>query len=160
MKRDTVVALQLSVRAAVAATLSAIIARLLELSFPLYAMIAAVIVTDLAPRRTRELSGPRIAGTVLGAGAGALIAQFLAVNVWTFALGIFATMFIMQLLRVPEAAKLAGYVCGIVLLDYHADAWRYALDRLLETLIGIAVAVAVSFVPKIIPDPKPKESGS
>ena len=160
MKRETVAALQLSTRATLAATLSVIIARVLELTFPLYAMIAAVIVTDLSARRTRELAGPRIAGTIFGAGGGAAIAQFLPVNVWTFALGILGSMFVMQLMRLPEAAKLAGYVCGIVLLDHHQSAWFYAFDRLIETVLGIAVAVAVSVVPKLIPETNVTEGGS
>ena len=158
MKRETITACQLSGRAALAATLAVVAARLMGLAHPLYAMIAAVIVTDLVPKRTRELAGPRIAGTILGAGAGALVTQFLPVNIWTFGLGILVTMFVMQLLRVPEAARLAGYLCGIVLLEHRDSAWLYAFDRLIETVLGIAVAVAVSLVPKLIAHPKPTES--
>jgi uncharacterized membrane protein YgaE (UPF0421/DUF939 family) len=160
MKRETLSAFQLSTRAAVAATVAVIIARLLGMQHPLYAMIAAVIVTDLVPKRTRALAIPRVAGTLIGAGLGAVIADFAPPSVWLFALGIMVAMLIAQLMRLHDAARLAGYLCGIVLLEHRDNAWLYALDRLLETLLGIGVAVLVSLLPKLIPEAKVTESGS
>jgi uncharacterized membrane protein YgaE (UPF0421/DUF939 family) len=109
-------ALQLATRAAAAALIALAFARTLGLDFPLYAMIAAVIVTDLAPARTRRLAVPRLTGTVLGAGIGALLASLPGHGPWTLAAGILVTMFVTDLLGWPDAARLAGYVCGIVLI--------------------------------------------
>jgi uncharacterized membrane protein YgaE (UPF0421/DUF939 family) len=113
-------------------------------------MIAAVIVTDLSPAHTRELALPRLAGTVIGAGIGAAAVPVLGGGVWTMALGVLVAMFMAQTLKWPEAAKLAGYVCGLVVLEHGDQAWTDALLRFVETVLGIAAAVLVSLVPKLI----------
>lgn len=141
---------QLSLRAALSAGLAVWIAQLLQLQFPLYALIAAVLVTDLSPPQSRLLGLRRLAGTVLGAAAGAALTQVLPPGPASIGISILGVMLLSQLLRLEAATKLAGYVCGIVMLDFSAEPWTYALYRLIETLVGIGVGVVVSFVPKLI----------
>ena len=143
-------ALQLATRAAAGALISVLLAQWLGLEFPLYAMIAAVIVTDLSPVRTRQLALPRLAGTVLGACVGALAVRWLGTGALAIALGVLIAMFVAQASGWAEAAKLAGYVCGLVVLEHSAEPWTYALYRFIETVIGIAVAVGISLVPKLV----------
>src|SRR3954465_4063332 len=150
MTRATVLAsLGLSLRAASAAWISLLVAQLMSLPHPIYAMISAVIVTDISAAKTRQLSLPRLVGTVLGASLGALIDSFMKENLWTVGLGILAAMLLTQLLSLPDAAKGAGYVCGIVVLNYRGNPWSYALYRTGETALGIAAAALVSLVPKL-----------
>jgi uncharacterized membrane protein YgaE (UPF0421/DUF939 family) len=111
-------------------------------------MIAAVIVTDLSPARTRELAVPRLLGTLVGAGIGAVAAITLGTAAWAMGVAMLVTIFGVHAFGLREAAKLTGYVCGIVVLEHAAEPWAYALARLTETVIGVAVAVLVSMVPK------------
>jgi uncharacterized membrane protein YgaE (UPF0421/DUF939 family) len=149
-----VAALQPSIRAALAAGLSIAIARLLRLQFPIYAMIA-VIVTDLSPSRTRPLALGRLVGTVLGAALGIVIEPCLKPSAWVIGLGILAVMLLSHLFGLHDAANVAGYVCGIVMLDHGADPWSYALYRVIETDLGIGLALLVSLVPILVRSPRP-----
>jgi uncharacterized membrane protein YgaE (UPF0421/DUF939 family) len=152
-------ALRPSIRAALAASLAVVVAQLLGLRYPLYAMIAAVIVTGLSALRTRRLALQRLVRTVLGTGLGAVIDQSLPTGVWA-ALGVLIAMSSSYLLRLNEAAKLAGYVCGIVVLEHGDEAGTYALHRVMETILGMAFAVLVSLVPPLIRIDEPNQEDS
>lgn len=153
-------AFQLSLRAALAAALSLAFAQLLELQFPIYAMISAVVVTDLKASETWKLGLPRIAGTVLGATLGAVTCAVLRPSAWETGLAILAAMFLSHLLHLRNSAKVTGYVCGIVLLAYGDHPWSYALHRTIETALGIGMAMLVSFVPKLIATDEPARPDS
>ena len=142
-------ALQLSIRAGVAAILALVAAQLLHLQHPLYAMISAVVITDLDATQTPKLALPRLAGTLIGSALGAAINTLLLPSLWTIAPGIMIAMFVSHLISMP-AARVAGYVCGIVLLDHGDAPWLYALFRMVETALGIAAAMGVSVVPKLL----------
>jgi uncharacterized membrane protein YgaE (UPF0421/DUF939 family) len=144
-------ALQVAVRAAVAAGLSVAIAQYLRFERPHYAMIAAVIVTELSPEQTRQLGLMKFGGTVVGAGVGALLGQIMQPNPFSVGLGIVVSMLLSYALRLRDAARLAGFTSGIVLLNFSEAPWHYSYRRLLETTLGIAMAVLVSYVPKLIP---------
>jgi uncharacterized membrane protein YgaE (UPF0421/DUF939 family) len=143
-------AAQLSVRAAVAAGLSLALARMLNLEFPIYAFIAAVIVTDLSPAQTTRLGWRRLVATVVGATCGAALSGALPPGPWAIASGVLIGMLLCSLIRMQEGAKVAGYICGIVMLSYGAEPWSYAFYRLFETILGIAVAWVISLVPKLV----------
>jgi uncharacterized membrane protein YgaE (UPF0421/DUF939 family) len=149
-------ALQLSLRAAVAAVLAFGAAQLLQLPHPLYAMISAVIVTDLQPSETPKLAFPRLVGTMIGSTFGAAINTLISPSPWSLGLGIMIAMFTTQLISQPTAAKVAGYVCGIVLLDHGDAPWTYGFFRMVETALGIGAGMCVSVIPKLL-RPKNRE---
>jgi uncharacterized membrane protein YgaE (UPF0421/DUF939 family) len=148
--RDYIPSIQLSSRAALAATLSVAIAQWLQFPSPLYAMIAAVIVTDLSPAKTRELGIPRIIGTCLGAFSGALAVRWLPSEAWAVGVAVVVPMFLCHAWVMKESGRLAGYLAGLVVLTHSGNPWFYAIDRVVETLLGIGVAVFVSLAPKLL----------
>jgi uncharacterized membrane protein YgaE (UPF0421/DUF939 family) len=148
---------QLALRAAVGAGASIAIARALKLEHPIYAFLAAVIVTDLLPSQSRHLGLRRLLATVLGAACGATLGPMLGAGPWAVGLGVMAAMLLSQFAGARDAAKVAGYICGIVVLDHSAEPWHYAFYRLIETALGVLVAWAISYVPKLIRMEEPEK---
>jgi uncharacterized membrane protein YgaE (UPF0421/DUF939 family) len=142
-------ALQLSTRAAVSAAVALATAQLLQLDTPIFAMVAAVVVTELTAAQTRELALRRLAGTVLGASTGALLSYVVPAGPLAVGVSILVAMFLSHLFRIEAAARLTGFVCGLVVLAYGDHPWAHALDRTLETMLGIGAAYIVSHVPKL-----------
>jgi uncharacterized membrane protein YgaE (UPF0421/DUF939 family) len=141
-------ALQLSLRAACAAGLSFWIATLLGADYAIYALVASVLVTDLSPATSRRLALRRLAGTVVGATAGASLSYLLPIGPIAIAAAILAAMLVAYVARLEDAAaRVAGYVAGIVIFAHGAHPWLYAFDRAWETVIGIITALAVGSVP-------------
>jgi uncharacterized membrane protein YgaE (UPF0421/DUF939 family) len=150
MTRPTLTAsFQLAVRAAAAASMAVVVARILGFQSPLYAVISAVFVMDLSPAQTRQLAVPRLGGTLLGAVMGAVLSQFLRPGPFAAGFGVLLAMLTCGVLRLQDAARIAGYVCGVIVLTHSDRPWSHAFDRLIETTLGIAMAVLVSFVPKL-----------
>jgi uncharacterized membrane protein YgaE (UPF0421/DUF939 family) len=142
--------IQLSLRSALAALVALLAALWLGLEYPMYAFIAAVIVTDLKPGVSQTLGLRRIFATLVGAVCGASLTSLLPSSAWGVGIGVFLAMVAAQLLGAGEGARVAGYISGIVLLDHSTAPWSYALYRFLETALGVLVAWAISFVPKLV----------
>lgn len=148
---------QLAVRAAAGASVSFAIAELLKLDHPIIAFTAAVIVTDLKPAQTRELGVRRLGATLVGGLTGAILGMAIRPTAWGIGLSVLVAILISYGLRAREGAKVAGYICGLIVLDHSAEPWKDALARMFETGLGVSVAWAISYVPKLIPVEEPAE---
>jgi uncharacterized membrane protein YgaE (UPF0421/DUF939 family) len=142
--------LQLAIRASVAAGLSIAIAYALKLEYPLYAFISAVIVTDLNAAQTRDLGVRRMVASVVGAICGAMLSLVLPAGPIGIGISILSAMLVCLMIGARDGAKVAGYICGIVVLEHSMQPWAYAFHRCLETALGIAIAWGISYVPKLI----------
>src|SRR3954453_18479216 len=112
---------QLPLRAGLAAALAQAIAVFLGLPYPAFAMVAAILVTDLAPEQSRQLGLRRIGGTLIGAALGAVLGAILEPHPWSIALPIGAAMSVSNLLHAQGGARLAGFTSALVLLSPGAE---------------------------------------
>ena len=145
-----ITALQLSLRAATAAGLSVGIAQWLKLPFPIYALIASVLVIDLSPAKTLQMALQRMAVTLIGATVGAVLSYSLPPGPVEIGVSVLVAMLLSYVVNAKGGAKLAGYVAGIAVMSYGANPWSYAVYRAIETFLGIAMAVLVSVIPKLL----------
>jgi uncharacterized membrane protein YgaE (UPF0421/DUF939 family) len=152
--------IQLALRASVAAALAVALAQLFGLEHPIFAFLSAVIVTDLVPAQSQALALHRLIATAIGAICGAALTLVLPAGPLAIGLSILVAMLACQLVQVPDAAKVAGFICGIVVLEHSAEPWLNAFHRFVETTLGVFVALAVSYVPKLINTGVPPEKTS
>ncbi|QJP15720.1 FUSC family protein [Starkeya sp. ORNL1] len=148
--RTEFVGVLLALRVALAAAIAFALADFLQLNHPIYAFIAAVIVTDRSPQLSRKLGLTRIASTIVGAATGAALSQAMGPGVLSLGFSVLVAMIACQALRMSDGAKVAGYICGLILIEHRGEPWTYALDRFIETLLGVIVAWGVSAVPHLI----------
>ena len=110
-------------------------------------MMAAIMVTDTSAERTRSLGARRLIATVIGTLCGGMMSAFLPQNPWIVGLGTLVAMLACIFLQAAEAARVAGYVCGIILLGFADDPWKYSVNRFAETVLGVAVAWGIRTIP-------------
>src|SRR5262249_52902004 len=79
-----------SVRSAVAATVSLLVARLFRLPESYWASITTLVVMQSTLGAAWTISRQRFAGTALGAAMGALLARYFGMNLFVFSAGVFA----------------------------------------------------------------------
>jgi uncharacterized membrane protein YgaE (UPF0421/DUF939 family) len=143
-------AIQLAFRAGIAGGLATWIAMRLTLEHPTYAFVAAVIATDLSVAQSRKLGLRRIFATAIGGLCGAGLSQLLGPGSGAVGVAVFVAMVVGSLLGAGEGTRVAGFICGIVVLEHSAEPWVYGAQRFVETALGVLVAWGISFLPTLI----------
>src|SRR5215470_17815839 len=134
-----------TIRTAVAATASVIIARLVQMPEAYWAAIATLVVMQSTLGATLTLSIERIVATALGASLGAVESTYFGSNLVVFALAIFLLGVLSFVLRLEKTGYRYASVTLtiIVLIPRTGPPWISAAHRFVEVSIGIVVALAV-----------------
>ena len=134
-----------TIRAAVAATASVLIARLAQMPEAYWAAIATLVVMQSTLGATLTLSIGRIVATAVGASVVALEANYFGANLVAFAVAIFFVGLLSIASRLEKTAYHYAIITLtiIVLIPRSAAPWIVALNRFLEVSVGIIVALAV-----------------
>jgi uncharacterized membrane protein YgaE (UPF0421/DUF939 family) len=140
---------QLALRAAIAGAFAVAIAGYFSFDFPIFAFITAVLVTDLSAAESRKQGLARLVSTIVGAIWGAILAPVIPSGPLAVGFSVLVAMLTCQVFAGSGGARVAAFVCGVIVLASPAEPWLYALHRLAETILGVAVAWAISFVPKL-----------
>jgi uncharacterized membrane protein YccC len=143
--KDNPLTVQHSARTAVAAVISLFVARWFGLSESYWAAIATLVVMQSTLGATLPVSAQRLAGTALGAAAGALAGAYYPGNALVFG----GCILILGIAFVPfrlesNAYRYAGITLAIIMLVPGHSGWILALHRSFEVSVGIAVALAIS----------------
>ncbi len=111
--------------------------------------ISAIIVLQSNFGATITASRDRILGTFIGAVLGFAFSLFGTVP-WNYILAVFVAIVVCGLLGFRSSSRLAGVTITIVMLVQSSSHKAVALDRVLQVMLGIVVAVVVTTL--IFPD--------
>jgi uncharacterized membrane protein YgaE (UPF0421/DUF939 family) len=137
-----------SLRTAVAAVVSLLVARLFRLPGTWWAPITTLVITQSSLGAALKVSTERFIGTTLGALVGGLVASYLPTNVAVFGGCIFVLGLVCALAHSGDSAyRFGGIAAAIVLLLPRSyPAWLTAFHRFAEVSIGIAVALILAWI--------------
>ena len=144
-QKENLPSIRHSVRTALAATASVIVARLVQMPEAYWAAIATLVVMQSTLGATLTLSIERIVATALGASVGALEAHYFGANLIAFLVAIVLIGLLSYGFRLEKTAyRYASVTLAIIVLIPRSNpAWIIALHRFIEVSVGIIVALIV-----------------
>src|SRR5713101_6583377 len=144
-QKENLPSIRHSVRTALAATASVIVARLVQMPEAYWAAIATLVVMQSSLGATLTLSIERVVATALGASVGAVEANYFGANLAAFMLAIFFIGLLSFCFRLERTAyRYASVTLTIIVLIPRTNpAWIVALHRFIEVSVGIIVALIV-----------------
>lgn len=137
-----------SVRTALAAVVSLLVARLFRLPESYWAPITTLVITQSSLGAAFAISSQRFIGTLLGALVGAVAAAYFGPHALVFGICVFLLGLLCALTRSgPAAYRFGGVALAIVILTPRSSpAWMVAFHRFAEVSIGIGVALLLAVV--------------
>jgi len=140
--------LENAARTAAAATLAALLSRLLRLPEGWWAAVSAMVVMQSTLGASLSISILRLIGTAMGVALGALLAVYFGANMYVFGAGVFLLGLLTAALHLERAAfRFAGIALAIVMLVVRAQSpWTIAVHRFLEVSLGIVLGLLVTLV--------------
>ncbi|WP_027720204.1 FUSC family protein [Maridesulfovibrio zosterae] len=134
-------------KAAAAITFAIVAARFLGLRHAVWLPISVIVIMRPSVGGTLRIGWKRLWGTVLGAALGVCI-LFLDPGAGVLYGLIALSFFLMILLRVFNyTAFSCCLTLGVILLlgILFTDGWQFGVERILDTLLGVAIGIAASF---------------
>jgi uncharacterized membrane protein YccC len=145
------VQLALSIRVTIAALVALALAQFLQLPLPLWAVLTAVIVTQMSVGRSLKATFDYLAGTLGGAIYGGAIGVLIPHSseialLAVLALAVAPLAFIAAINPRFSVAPVTAIIVLVIPIMTHASPFASALDRLMEVTLGGVTGLIVSFL--------------
>ena len=149
--REHRVQLALSIRVTIAALVALALARLLQLPLPLWAVLTAVIVTQMSVGRSLMATFDYLVGTlggaIYGGAIGVLIPHASEIALLAvLALAVTPLAFIAAINPRFSVAPITAIIVLLIPTMTHATPFASALDRVIEVALGGVTGLVVSFL--------------
>lgn len=129
--------------------ISTALAQALGLPVPWFATISSIVAVEVTLRVSFRSARNSLLGAVVGAVAGLALATVAKDQVWAVGVVVLASFVVFGLARLDQVARQAALVASVIVLipaTTGLSTPEFALVRLVETLIGITVALVVNAV--------------
>ena len=135
-----------NIKTSIAVFICIISLRFFNISFPFYACIAAIITMEKTIYNSFKTGKNRVIGTTIGALIGMVFSLILPGNAILIAIGISLTIYLCHILGYKKSISIACVVFIAISVNLKGGSpITYSINRLLETLFGIMVAVLVNY---------------
>lgn len=135
-----------TIKTGIAVSIAMIISVFFETGNPFYVIIAAIIAMQPTVSDSWRIGLNRMLGTFLGAIIGVVFAYAIPVNPITTGIGIVVLITILNRFNWRESISIGSVVFIGIFLNEGSNHFQYASGRLLDTSIGIGVAVIVNYL--------------
>ncbi len=136
-----------TIKTSIAVTISITLAYIFKLNSPFFVGVAAVIAMQGNLVDSYRMGRDRVLGTILGAAVGLLGSLISAGNPIVIGIGIIIIIQICNKLEWNKSISIATIVfISIIMNVEQGKELYYSLNRILDTMVGIIVAVIVNFV--------------
>lgn len=138
------------VKTGIAVTVCVAASYALRLDQPFFAVVATVMSMGKSIDISFRSGKNKVIGVIIGIAVGYGFASIAPANAGLCGVGIIATLYICQLLRLSGAATLSCFLFASMMFLHsfggHAVTWRFAFASMVDSIIGIAIAVLVNLV--------------
>lgn len=136
-----------NVKTAISVFICIAILRLFPDNSPFYACIASVITMQNTMENSIKVGISRMIGTLIGATVGVILSTVYPNNIMLTALGIVVVIYIANFLKRNGSTAIACIVYLAIMVNIkYTTPFYYSLMRVMETFLGITVAVIVNIV--------------
>lgn len=134
-------------KTALAVAICVFLSQLLHLEYPFYVVIAAIISMESSITSSFKAGRNRLAGTLVGALTGLLFATLQPGNALLCGLGTIVLIYVCEKFHWNNSITIAGivFIAIMVNLDGRSPV-LYGLNRILDTTIGISVALLINYL--------------
>ncbi|EKQ52834.1 MULTISPECIES: aromatic acid exporter family protein [unclassified Clostridium] len=133
-----------AVRAGIAAALCMLVSNLLNLKFPFFVLLPAVMPISTFFGETIKFGINRVIGTTIGAIIGSILVTIQPQNVFLVGIGVIIIIYVCNYLKWDSTTSIACLVFVAIIAGVKESAVTYSIHRLLDTFIGISITTLVN----------------
>jgi uncharacterized membrane protein YgaE (UPF0421/DUF939 family) len=135
-----------TIKTALAVSISLFLSQLLNLEYPYFVAMTAIISMDRTARLSIDMGRNRVIGTLIGALIGILFATIDQGNPWLAGIGILIIILISNKLNLPGSITVGSFVFVAIMVHISSDIspFFYGLHRTLDSLFGALIAFVVN----------------